>query len=657
MATKVADVAVRVGADIGPLQSGMRKGSRSVDDFGRRAAQTAKRVAAITAAVTAAAAVIGGKMVKDTLSAVDAQAKLARQLDGTIDGLRSVQIAGKDAGIEAGVLNGAMERLTTRLGEAEKGTGQAAKALKELGLDAKALSEMDVDDRMAAIADRMNEMGLSAAQAGNYLRDLGVRNGEMINLMRQGGDAIRNARTELQQFGLSISELDAAKIERANDAMERIGWASESVRQAFTVELAPVIESVANTLSEAFRESGKDMREGIGGAVDFGVTKFAQLLRGAATVAEFVEQNAELAQFGLLGYLIYGKKGALIGAGVGAVFAELKEGAKAFGFNIEENEQAFERMLRITQDIGEAQRVASMIEQEIADQKERGEEATQGQLYDLQKISEYIAEGERQHAEINDRLVEQGVLQDFINEGLEQQQETTRNIAGLMREVADAMERGLQDDVGILPDKEKVENDADDLNEIVDEMLQTQLNAYKGYYASRLHAAEDAAEAEKQIERDKQTIWDETGKAFGRLSDLMDTESRAMFEVGKAAAISQTVMDTYAAAQASYKALAGIPVVGPGLGAAAAAAAVAGGLARVSAISSRQFSTAGGGGDPGAGQTQQAANPSAQAPSEPDRVLRVEGIDPNAIFSGQVVQNLAEQLVEYQNDGFKLVVG
>jgi hypothetical protein len=57
------------------------------------------------------------------------------------------------------------------------------------------------------------------------------------------------------------------------------------------------------------------------------------------------------------------------------------------------------------------------------------------------------------------------------------------------------------------------------------------------------------------------------------------------FAAYKAMAIAQAIADTYKAANAAYSAMAGIPVVGPGLGAAAAAAAVATGLARVAKIS------------------------------------------------------------------------
>ena len=73
----------------------------------------------------------------------------------------------------------------------------------------------------------------------------------------------------------------------------------------------------------------------------------------------------------------------------------------------------------------------------------------------------------------------------------------------------------------------------------------------------------------------------------GSLATILGEET----EAGKAMAIVQATIDTYASAQSAFKAMSGIPVVGPALGGIAAAAAVASGMKNVQAIAS-----AGGGG-------------------------------------------------------------
>lgn len=71
---------------------------------------------------------------------------------------------------------------------------------------------------------------------------------------------------------------------------------------------------------------------------------------------------------------------------------------------------------------------------------------------------------------------------------------------------------------------------------------------------------------------------------FGNLAQLQKSSNATIAKIGKAAAIAQALIQTYQSATAAYAAMAGIPVYGPALGAAAAAAAVVAGLANVAQI-------------------------------------------------------------------------
>ena len=82
----------------------------------------------------------------------------------------------------------------------------------------------------------------------------------------------------------------------------------------------------------------------------------------------------------------------------------------------------------------------------------------------------------------------------------------------------------------------------------------------------------------------------------------------AQSKVGKAAAVAETAINTYRGAQAAYASLAGIPIVGPGLGIAAAGAAVLMGLANVKKI--LKVNTPGGGGGGGSSGITSVATPS-----------------------------------------------
>ena len=76
--------------------------------------------------------------------------------------------------------------------------------------------------------------------------------------------------------------------------------------------------------------------------------------------------------------------------------------------------------------------------------------------------------------------------------------------------------------------------------------------------------------------------------AAGELSRLQESENDKMRQIGKAAALVQIAIDTQRGAIAAYTALAGIPIVGPGLGIAAAAALTAFGFERASKVQAAQ---------------------------------------------------------------------
>lgn len=126
------------------------------------------------------------------------------------------------------------------------------------------------------------------------------------------------------------------------------------------------------------------------------------------------------------------------------------------------------------------------------------------------------------------------------------------------------------------------------------------------------HAETNAALLEmdrQRVEKERQLAEAEArsrDQALGNMrNDIMSTlqwlgkEHKSAFKVFKAIRIAETVIDTYKAAQGAYAALAGIPIVGPGLAVAAAAAAIAAGFARVSQI---QAMEPGGGAGGGGGQ-------------------------------------------------------
>lgn len=295
--------------DASNLKRGASEAGAVTKRLGGELVDLTKKAAAVGVGLGAVGAALAAKLTKEGLAAIDTQAKLARSLKGTADGLRAVQITASDAGLDG--LESSLSALNRRLGAVEAGGGPAADTLKRLGLNAQELSRLDVDERMASIADAIQQSGMSAQETARHLQQLGFTQAEAAEFFMQGGDAIRAARAEVDQYGLSLSEVDAAQVEAANDAFSRIGRTVEVIRQRLAVQLAPFIEYISELINDAAKESG-GWRDQIDNAITTGIRMGARL----ADVVEGVRRGFLLAGQGSATMALMITRGALEAAEV-----------------------------------------------------------------------------------------------------------------------------------------------------------------------------------------------------------------------------------------------------------------------------------------------------------------------------------------------------
>ena len=244
---------------IGALRVNLGLDSAQFERGARRTRDPLRQMRSQFLAVSAAAAAMGAALslaVRSGLQDVDRVAKAARTIDGTTGALRALELAAGDAGVSQSDVTNAAQRMTREIARAAREGGRGADAIGRLGLEASELADLDADERMAAIADRVRELGLSSGETMDLLRDLGVRSEEMALLMTQGGGAIRAARREVEQLGLSLSEDAERQIERTNDALSRISLSFQAFRNRLAAQVAPALERLANAFVEAMQEGG-----------------------------------------------------------------------------------------------------------------------------------------------------------------------------------------------------------------------------------------------------------------------------------------------------------------------------------------------------------------------------------------------------------------
>jgi hypothetical protein len=521
---------------------------------------------------------------------------------------------------------------------------------------------MDVDQRLATIADRMKTLGLSTQEAGDELRQMGIRNGEMINLMLQGGDAIRGARTEVDALGLSLSAVDAAQVEAANDAFSRIGLVVEGISQRMAVEFAPILDAVSQMMVEAATE-GWDMGEAIGDGFNMGIEAAAFMMDAIGGVNRYFQLAGRyVALFGLgVVDVMLTVANAIVNKPVQAIDELLAAMSKLPGLDIEpiglsdfgKGIASELKTVRLAQEIG------------IQDMHDTLMAPLPGM-----KFEQFVAESRANAVAAAEEMAGIGdMLRPDLNgggvggrdlSGGKEGDEAERKREELARKLEVIREANLTERELTL-EKYALENE--DLAMALEQQLITReewaalARGSKEREEADLTAIEkQASDARTQLAQDEARAKQQAmSSALGNMSTLMNTESKKMFEIGKAAALAGALVDGYAAIVGAYKV--GASIGGPALGAAYGAAAGAATFAQISSIKSQSFNGGAGaasGGSSGSSNTGAINQNSQPVQSQQPRESQVTNISIEGEFiSRKTAIGLLDQLNELADDGMR----
>ncbi|WP_339820009.1 DUF4214 domain-containing protein [Sulfitobacter dubius] len=302
---------VNLGMDAANFERGVGKAQKHLGSMRKQFVAISGAAAAMGAALTAAAL----KGASETARV----AKSARRLDSSIGGFRALELAAGEAGVSLASVTNDIQTMNRELASIGK-SGNGQRALDALGLSMADLAGLDADEKLAAIADRVKALGLSSGETTAILRDLGVRNREMSLLMIQGGDAIRQARKDVADYGLAISSVDAAAIEQANDRIGRLGLISTYAGQQLALALVPSLGAMAQAMTDSLREGGllRALIDGLANNISeiAGVAIVATTAFGVRYVGAMVASRVATLTFATA---LKTMKKALIGTGIGAL--------------------------------------------------------------------------------------------------------------------------------------------------------------------------------------------------------------------------------------------------------------------------------------------------------------------------------------------------
>ena len=245
-----------------------KAGTSALDRMKKRSAPLAKAIGAVTltiAAVTVAfaAAAKGANAaagaVIDFAEAGDEIAKTAKKIGSSVEDIQLVRFALSEGGIAATEADAAIAKLNIRLAEAAADTGPAVDALRDLNLEAEDLQAMPLPERLATIADAIDNMSTHGEKSVAVVALMEEGGQHLLSAFEGGGDEIRKSAGALKEIGV-VSGATARESEKLIDSVGRTKSHFSALKAEVLAPMVPVLTGVTRGLSAMmgqFRGSGK----------------------------------------------------------------------------------------------------------------------------------------------------------------------------------------------------------------------------------------------------------------------------------------------------------------------------------------------------------------------------------------------------------------
>ena len=235
-----------------------------------------------------ALAVIYAKSAK----ALDAVAKLSDAIGEAPEKVMALGYAAEITGVGTEKMNKALVKQAKSIGEAASGTGEAKKYLDQLGLSTQKFYSLSPAEQFAAISDKVNGLSTQHEKAAAASAIFGREGTKLLNTMALGSKGLAEMATEADALGITMTRIDLAKIEAANDAFHRAKSASSAFGKVLAAETAPLVTALSNQFLNAAKEAGgfgNLAQDVIATTIDV-VAKAADVVNGFSVAWQAVKQ-------------------------------------------------------------------------------------------------------------------------------------------------------------------------------------------------------------------------------------------------------------------------------------------------------------------------------------------------------------------------------
>jgi DNA-binding protein YbaB len=274
----VGSLNINLAVVTGPLVKGLKQARGELAGFAKAVTSPVAGLAAIAGVGLSASAFtsfVGGAM-----EAVDKTGELSDRLGIGTKALSQFFHAASLGGVESEAFVGSLEKMNKTIGAAAMGESGATDALARLGLDGKELANAGAQESFLQIADAIKNIENPTERAAAAMSVFGKSGQSLLNVLTMGREGISEMAADADLLGISFDRVEAAKVEAANDALERMGKVFKGIANQIAIQLGPFIAELANRFVGT-ATSGRNMGDIVGKA-------FEMIAGGAAFFADVI---------------------------------------------------------------------------------------------------------------------------------------------------------------------------------------------------------------------------------------------------------------------------------------------------------------------------------------------------------------------------------
>lgn len=289
----------------------VKKFNNNVEKTGKVSDKAAKmtRLFSQGIAVAGGAAVAGSAalftLAKQTAEAQDKITKMGRELGVSTEFLSAMQFSAKLAGTSLETMDKGLARLSKTAVDAQNGSALAKRAFDDLGLAVKNNDGTfkDSDQLLFEISDKFKKMPDGVLKTAKAQELFGKSGKQMINLLNQGSDALKDQAAEAAKLGIVFDEETGNKAEEFNDQLLRIEQTFQGLAMEVGTDLIPIITELFDDILFSVENARPEIESFFDGMITFArftVDELSELALGWSQItkemADFASENEDLVE-------------------------------------------------------------------------------------------------------------------------------------------------------------------------------------------------------------------------------------------------------------------------------------------------------------------------------------------------------------------------